>query len=383
MSEQPNVGRAPRSDGQDSGAGGAGTLYYWDYLGLDKLLDSQHLVSEQVGKPAHDEMLFIIVHQAYEIWFKQILWELGAVMKIMAQDPVPERDVGRAVHLLERITEIQRLLIAQIDVLETMTPLDFLDFRDELVPASGFQSVQMRLIENVLGVDPEYRLRLEGDPYYARLAEEHAQIVLAAESGPTLLDLINQWLARTPFLHFGEFDFWDAYRQAVNAMIAREKRLIETNPTIEDARRDAELEQFTSTVAHFDALFDRERYEALVEKENRKLSHEALLAALLINLYRDEPILHMPFRLLTALVDIDEKFATWRDRHVLLVHRMIGGRIGTGGTSGHKYLRRSAERLKVFDELFDIATFLLPRSELPELPDEVRAKMGFRLDVEA
>jgi hypothetical protein len=154
------------------------------------------------------------------------------VMEIMGRDPIPEADVGRAVHLLERIVEIQRLLIGQIDVLETMTPLDFLDFRDELVPASGFQSVQMRLIENVLGVDPEHRLRLEGDPYVARLAEDHAAIVRAAEAGPTLLDHLDRWLARTPFLHFGAFDFWEAYRTAVTRMVARERRLIETNPTI-------------------------------------------------------------------------------------------------------------------------------------------------------
>jgi tryptophan 2,3-dioxygenase len=372
MSSQPSVGRAPRASDAP--------LYYWDYLGLDRILQAQSLVSDKTGQRAHDEMLFIIVHQAYELWFKQILWELGAVMELMGQEPIPERDVGRVVHLLERITEIQRLLIVQIDVLETMTPLDFLDFRDELIPASGFQSVQMRLIENVLGVDPDYRLKLEGDPYYARLADEHAQLVLAAEQGPSLLDLIDRWLARTPFLHFGEFDFWEAYQDAVDAMVARERHLIETNPTIEDRRRDAELEQFAQTVAHFDALFDPERYEELARTQNRRLSHEAFLAALLINLYRDEPILHMPFRLLTALVDIDEKFTMWRDRHALLAHRMIGGRIGTGGTSGHKYLRRSAERLKVFDELFDLATFLLPRSDLPDLPAEVRAKMGFRLE---
>jgi tryptophan 2,3-dioxygenase len=376
MSQQPSVGRAPRSDVEDA------PLYYWDYLDLDRILDAQHRISDKVGRPAHDEMLFIVVHQAYELWFKQILWELGAVADIMSQEPIPERDVGRAVHLLERITEIQRLLVLQIDVLETMTPLDFLDFRDELVPASGFQSVQMRLIENVLGVDPRHRLRLEGDPYYARLADDHARLVLAAEKGPTILDHVNRWLERTPFLHFGDFDFWEAYREAVERMAARERRLIEENPTIDEDRREAEIEQFARTLAHFDALFDRARYDEIAEKEGRKLSHEALLAALLINLYRDEPILHMPFRLLTVLVEIDEGFTTWRYRHALLVHRMIGGRIGTGGTSGHKYLRTSAERLKVFDELFDVATFLLPRSDLPELPEEVRAKMGFRFEGE-
>jgi tryptophan 2,3-dioxygenase len=374
MSEQPSVG--PRPDPGDAGD----VLYYHDYLQLDRLLDAQHPISGRDGEPAHDEMLFIIVHQAYELWFKQILFELGRVRDLMGQDPVPERDVGTTVHHLERIREIIPLLMQQVDVLETMTPLDFMDFRDDLVPASGFQSVQMRLVENVLGVDPERRLKLEGDPYWARMSDEHARALRESEEATNLLDLIDRWLARTPFLHFGPFDFWEAYETAVERMTARERRLIEDNPTIGEARREEQLEQFERTVAHFGIIFDRDRYEDVAEREGRRLSHDAFLAALLIHLYRDEPILHMPFRLLTALVDIDEGLTAWRYRHALLAHRMIGGRIGTGGTAGHLYLRRSAERLKVFNDLFDLSTFLIPRSELPELPPEVREKMGFRLE---
>src|SRR5690606_14798818 len=158
----PSRGGAPMADR---------TPYYSEYLQLDRLLDCQRPLSAIDGDPAHDEMLFIVVHQAFELWFKQILWELDAVIETMAADHVPARDLSRAVARLRRIATIQPLLIQQLEVLETMTPLDFLDFRDALVPASGFQSVQFRLIENRLGVDPSTRLRIQGAPYYSRLSE--------------------------------------------------------------------------------------------------------------------------------------------------------------------------------------------------------------------
>src|SRR5512134_2165455 len=114
-------------------------LYYADYLRLDKLLSAQELESARRGRPVHDEHLFIIVHQAYELWFKQILFELDAVLALFREPSIDERDMGRVEAHLRRIVSIERVLLGQIDVLETMTPLDFLDFRSLLVPASGFQ----------------------------------------------------------------------------------------------------------------------------------------------------------------------------------------------------------------------------------------------------
>ena len=114
---------------------------YQQYLALAELLASQHPKSDEYGRPAHDELLFIIVHQAYELWFKQILHELDSVLELFRPDSVAERNMGAVVARLDRVTEIQKLLIDQIGVLETMTPLDFLDFRDMLMPASGFQSL--------------------------------------------------------------------------------------------------------------------------------------------------------------------------------------------------------------------------------------------------
>jgi tryptophan 2,3-dioxygenase len=132
-------------------------LSYGDYLRLDELLGCQRPESVRQGRAAHDEMLFIVVHQAYELWFKQILVELDEIQRIFAREHVEERDIGRIVHALTRVWEIWKLLIRQLDVLETMTPLDFLEFRDLLVPASGFQSLQFRLIEVRLGLSRERR----------------------------------------------------------------------------------------------------------------------------------------------------------------------------------------------------------------------------------
>jgi tryptophan 2,3-dioxygenase len=354
-------------------------LYYWDYLGLDAVLGSQQLASASDGRqPAHDELLFIVTHQAFELWFKQILWELDSAIAMLAQDPVPESAMGQVVHRIERIVAIQPLLVQQFKVLATMTPLDFLDFRDELIPASGFQSVQWRLIENRLGLDPTRRLKIKGARYTSRLSQEHAERLDRSEHEPTLLDVLDAWLARTPFLRFGTFDFWAAYRDAVEAMLDRDQRLIETNPSVDDVVRQQQLDAFELTRTTFSTLFDRGAYDALRAEGKRRLQHGSFLAALLISLYRDEPALHLPFRLLTALVDLDEGFTAFRNAHAQLVHRSIGGRIGTGGTSGHEYLQAAARKHQVFTDLYDLATYHLPRRELPELPDEVRVQMAFR-----
>ena len=131
--------------------------YYGTYLKLDQLLSAQQPASAAAGKPAHDEMLFITVHQVYELWFKQILHELSRIESDFSKNPVDDRVLGRIAHGLIRIHAILKLLVHQLDVMETMTPLDFLDFRDFLFPASGFQSVQFRLIEIRLGLAPEGR----------------------------------------------------------------------------------------------------------------------------------------------------------------------------------------------------------------------------------
>ena len=355
-----------------------GDMYYWDYLGLDEVLTSQVLESAKRGEPAHDEMLFIITHQAFELWFKQMIWEIDAVRATMSQETVPDSAMSQVVARLNRVVEIQPLLLQQLEVLETMTPLDFLEFRDLLVPASGFQSVQFRLIENKLGIDPDHRLRIGGSVYTAVLSEEHTRLLQASEEEPSLLSHIEDWLERTPFLHFGGFDFWEAYRDAVTDVLDAEREVIAGNPNLDDDEREQQLANHRDTRDTYETLFDPDRWGELVDRGDRRFSHEAFLAALLISLYRDEPVFHMPFRLLNTLVDIDEGFTAWRQRHALMVHRMIGGKIGTGGTTGHRYLRATTDKHRIFRDLFDLSTFLIPRSALPELPEEVESRMQFR-----
>jgi len=353
-------------------------LYYWDYLRLDRLLDAQQPVSGGEGEPAHDELLFIVVHQAFELWFKQILHEVDRMLAVMSGPEVADTEISKVVAALGRITAIQRLLIEQLGVLETMTPLDFLDFRNQLIPASGFQSVQFRLIENKFGLTMDHRLKIKGMPYTSVLSEEHVAAIEASAREPSLHEHLERWLRRTPFLSFGGFDFWRAYREAVAEMMARDRAVIESHPQLDVEGRAAAMAEFQATMGSFDAAFDANQWAELVRTGKRRLSHRAFLAALLINLYRDEPIFQLPFRFLTALVDIDESFTAWRQRHALLAHRMIGGRIGTGGTSGHEYLAAAARRHRVFNDLFDLPTFFIPRSALPPLPPEVAEQMGFR-----
>jgi tryptophan 2,3-dioxygenase len=352
--------------------------YYPDYLKLDRLLSAQQLRSAEAGSPVHDEMLFIIVHQVYELWFKQILWELSAVMDLFGSEPVEEKHMLRIVAHLERISSIQELLIAQIDVLETMTPLDFLDFRDFLIPASGFQSVQFRLIENQVGLRAEDRVRLAGAPYTTALSPDDRRRVAASEQGPHVFGLVEKWLERTPFLEQGEFRFWEVYREAVGTMLRQDRAVVALNPNLTESERDAQLQAFEHTFTQYEAVFDTDKHQALMATGERRLSHRAFQAALFINLYRDEPALQQPFRLLTSLMDLDEGFMTWRYRHALMTTRMIGRRVGTGGSAGAAYLTRSAEKARVFGDLFGLATFLIPRSALPNLPPEVARSMDFR-----
>jgi tryptophan 2,3-dioxygenase len=355
-------------------------LYYSDYLQLDRLLDSQQLASAAGGPPVHDEMLFIIVHQAYELWFKQILWELDEVANLLAPARVAETEMLRIVARLDRITEIQKLLIEQITVLETMTPLDFLEFRNFLIPASGFQSVQFRLIENRLGVRPDDRIKLAGNPYTAALSEKDRRRVQESEAQPSIFGLVEAWLERTPFLDHGDFHFWDAYQGAVHEMLEHDREVVATNPNLAEPERESQLKNFGQTFVLYEAVFDEAKHKALVTAGERRLSHRAFQAALFINLYRDEPALQEPFRLLMLLMDIDQSFTTWRYRHALMTQRMIGRRVGTGGSAGAAYLTRSADRNRVFADLFQLSTFMIPRSMLPSLPVDLERTMRFRFE---
>ena len=343
-------------------------LYYWDYLHLDDILSSQRPKSDERGNPVHDELFFITVHQTYELWFKQILAELDSLVSLMGPKHVAERDLGVVLSRLQRINSIQRLLVAQLDVLETMSPLDFLDFRSLLLPASGFQSVQFRLIENKFGLLERDRLSVEGHSYSDTLRADHVELVIESESSPSLFDYVERWLSRTPFVRSSDFDFVAEYQAVVRAKHDATRASLSGNAD--------QLQAFEAGIRKFDAIFDRGIWQAEVLQGSRRLSYDAFMAALFINLYRDEPILQNPYRILTALIDIDASLTLWRQRHAVMAHRMLGRLTGTAG-SGYDYLDETARRYTPFRDLFDVSTYLLPRPSLPTLPSSLVSGLDF------
>jgi len=352
-------------------------LSYGSYLQLDRLLNSQTLKSTESGNEIHDEMLFIIIHQIYELWFKQILHELDSVLDMFRGNYVQEENFGIVVARFDRIIEIQKLLVNQISILETMTPMDFLEFRDLLTPSSGFQSVQFRLIENKLGMRPEDRIQYGKKRYNQFLDEADAECVLKSENEPSLFELLENWLERTPFLQMDEFNFWESYQSAVKDMVANDIAQIQSNTQFDDETINNSLKQYEIIKRTYKALFDEDEYKKLQKDGHRRLSQKATLGALFIQLYRDEPITQLPHRLLTQLVNMDQLFTSWRNRHRLLVFRMIGVKIGTGGSAGHAYLKKTAEKHSVFRDIANLSTYIIPRSSLPELPAKLKKELGF------
>jgi tryptophan 2,3-dioxygenase len=344
-------------------------LYYSDYIELDKILNSQHPKSFAAREDGNDEMLFIIIHQAYELWFKQIIFELDLVRNIFIRGRINDNsdDMSRVVHRLRRVVKILELINQQVSVLETMTALDFLEFRNHLLPASGFQSKQFRLIEAKLGLKMEQRYKAE---YYKNtrrgsLSEADLQEVDQAESESTLKDLIVQWLERMPFFeedywhedkhsselsNAGRHQFWVDYRNAYQTSLSQNER---------------------GRLAEFDKVF--------FEEGRGDISPAAMRAALFITIYRNLPIFHLPFELLNTLSEIDELLSNWRYRHFMMVRRMIGIRVGTGGTSGAGYLEGTLSRHYAFREITEVATFLIERSKRPPLPNALKEKVSFNV----
>ncbi len=354
------------------------TIHYHSYLHLDELLGAQQPRSAELEEtPAHEEMLFIIVHQVYELWFKQIIHELQSVTVLFADNRVDERSIGKAIDRLGRVEEILKLLIQQIRVLETMTPLDFLDFRSYLFPASGFQSFQFRLVEVMLGLPEEHRITYNNKHYMEDFSADHQVDLRNAVERGSLFELVEAWLERTPFLQFGDFDFLKYYHQAVENMLRKEEYAIENSPYLDEEKKAMRLRMLGSTNTYFQTVLDPEAHRQKQEEGSVRLSYKATIAALLINLYRNEPILQLPYRLLVNLMDIDELLTTWRYRHAQMVLRMLGKKVGTGGSSGYDYLHATAVKHHIFSDLHNISTLLIPRSELPVLPEHIQRELGY------
>jgi tryptophan 2,3-dioxygenase len=337
-------------------------VHYGEYLALDQILNAQYPESNKPGEtPAHDEMLFIIIHQAYELWFKQILHEVDSVMERMAKPSLNDNsnDMQAVVHRLKRVVTILEVLVQQVDILETMTPMDFLDFRDLLRPASGFQSWQFKIIEAKLGLSFENR---HGQEYYiSQLNPREVAWIKEVENAPTLLQQINQWLERMPFLQDSsiwadisatdQHSFWKSYLETYAVSLSP-------------------MEQ--NNLANFKQVFFNQD-----DSQPRSLSSAACRSALFIMLYQGYPAMELPFQLLQTLLDIDHQMAAWRARHINMVRRMIGSRVGTGGSTGAGYLQGALEKHYIFREVAQLSSFLIERKKLPLLPEALTKKMGY------
>jgi tryptophan 2,3-dioxygenase len=246
---------------------------YGGYLCLDKILSAQ---APRSAPPHHDEMLFIIIHQAYELWFKLVLHEIEQTIAFMqAREPL------RAHHFVQRVVEILRLLVRQIHILGTLEPIDFLEFRSRLMPASGFQSLQFREIEFAAGLKN-------------RAAIDHFDYI------PGARERLERRLA-DPDLRSALYDMLRAMGYAIPGQVS---------------------------LAHLEA--HPEASEALLEALRPIYQH---------------PERHLPIHLLTeALLDLDQYLELWRHHHVLVVERIIGDKSGTGGSSGVSYLRTTLSR---------------------------------------
>ncbi len=353
------------------------TMYYHDYLELDKILDAQHPESfKKENERAHDEMLFIIIHQAYELWFKQILFEMDFIINVFKKDKIDDNseDLNLVRHRLNRIIKILELITQQITLLDTMTPLDFLEFRNLLIPASGFQSVQFREIEATLGLQMDKRFNKD---YYKRTNEggfdkKDFDKINETENATNLLSLVNNWLERIPFF---EKDLWKNYTNQFpvsNGM----------HPFWNDYRniyKNGLNEKEASKINDFDFVFFENKnnlpYDSLPAKPT--LSPSAMRAALFIMLYRDFPAFQTSYQILDALVEIDHQMSNWRHKHLDMVRRMIGMRMGTGNTSGRGYLEGALAKHYIFKDISGLSTFLIERRNLPKLPEELIQKLSY------
>jgi tryptophan 2,3-dioxygenase len=349
-------------------------IKYGEYLHINTILNAQHPESDRHGRPAHDEMLFIITHQTFELWFKQVLFEVGSVVDILGKPYVREADVSTCLARVQRVNRIMEHLAQQFTLLETMSPGDFMDFRGFLNPASGFQSVQWRILERALGL-PESKRVLKH--YKESLPEHEQQQLEATTNGPTLFDIVEKWLSTMPFMETDGYAFWESYQNAVRSMFDRDRADVRKLAEADGHDASDALEQIDRTEDGFMSLFDASRYADLLAHGTRRLSQRATLAALFIATYRNEPLLQIPYRLLDAIVELDRLVSLWRYRHTMMVSRMIGMRIGTGGSSGHEYLMATTIRQRVFDDITSLNSFLIPSEHIPELPSEITTRLQF------
>ena len=349
--------------GYSGGASGSNRTY-GGYLGLHKLLSLQR---EEEGV-SNDEMHFIVTHQTFELWFKQVIRELREVRDILDTEHVPEAQVPKAVEHLGRVTEIFRLLASQWKVMETLTPQGFLAFRDGLGTASGFESYQMREMEILLGLEHVGRVS-DMDPlgHFRKLAsrsEADAAALVHLEAAleeTTLAAALTTWLSRTPIMgsFYGSNGDTDAVEAYVDAHLTAYTNIGETA----SARMEAQgVDNMDAVKARF-AAASQGAIDFL--KPDGEVNR-ARAGLLFIESYRELPLLAWPRVLVDAVVELEESMVLFRTHHARMVERIIGRRVGTGGSSGVDYLDATT-KYRIFGDLWGVRTILLKPELRPTL----------------
>ncbi len=355
---------------------------YWDYIRVEDLLSLQSGLGEDDSALANDEVMFITIHQIDELWFKLAIRELVAVRNLFARPRVPEQALSAAVRGIRRIALLFHQASSHFALMETMTTRDYLAFRDKLSPASGFQSAQMREIEILLGLEDEQRIPLghEGS-YFAALRNPDGtdsaasrRVARRLEDRPTLHEAIDEWLYRTP-IDGSEPDaeddearvaaFVDGYLEAHAGELARAGELAE-HDALTDRDRARLRERYRKEREGAAAFL---RAEDTPEEERRRTAR-IRAALVLIEGYRELPLLAWPRQVIDGVVELEQAFVIFRQRHARMVERLIGRRTGTGGSAGVDYLDQTALKYRVFHDVWAVRTIQIRRDALPKLTHE-------------
>jgi tryptophan 2,3-dioxygenase len=352
---------------------------YWDYIRLEPLLSLQAGAGADEADLSNDEVMFIVVHQIDELWFKLILREMAGVRDLFARSPVPEQALASAVRGLRRMETIVRHLASHFELMETMTTRDYLAFRDKLAAASGFQSGQMREIEILMGLVETERVPL-GRPgtYLTALQEQDGsdsfvlrRVHARLDDKPTLRDAVLEWLYRTPIQGCTPSSPDDGGRVLafIESYLSRHARAVEHGLKLaaaqglseDDLRQREERARREIAYARSYLLGDE------AQREERERASRIRAAIVFIEGYRELPLLAWPREVLDGLTSFEQAFVVFRQRHARMVERMIGRRMGTGGSAGVDYLDSTAIKYRVFHELWAARTILVSAQDLPAL----------------
>jgi tryptophan 2,3-dioxygenase len=358
---------------------------YWDYIRVEPLLALQIGSAESEAELSNDEVMFIVVHQIDELWFKLVLREMVTVRDLFAWAPVPEQALASAVRGIRRMEAILRQLASHFALMETMTTRDYLGFRDKLAGASGFQSAQMREIEILMGLADSERVPLGHDRSYLTALKEHdgtespalRRVHARLDDKPTLRDAVLEWIHRTPIQGSTPVQADDAaqVRVFIEAYLAMHARAVERGLQLARAQSlaPADLhrleERARGEIEHARSyLFARDIPETSEASTKERERESRIRAALVfIECYRELPLLAWPREVLDGLTSFEQAFVIFRQRHARMVERMIGRRTGTGGSSGVDYLDSTALQYRVFHELWAVRTILVRAQDLPRL----------------